>query len=220
MNDGLNLIFVGIKQIFRSPTADERQGFIAGLFSSGAWVLPVSAAAFAGRFRNEIQTLVQDVLSKYYFTYSSFQIIGIEYENPFSIIQYHFNLFSNNYIWCMQFLFTISATTTTTSTTTTTTVSTTTTTEMIVKVFSVDVSSLEMITPGTLHMRIQYSDRNHLHLKGTTSDCFSFLSWSRCLIFVITDWQEKLHEWCQNFRCTRMQKCLQLPRNQYFRKSV
>ena len=80
-------MFVAIKQIFRSRIADVRQGFIAGLFSTGAWVLPVSAAAFAGRFRNEIQTFVQDALSKYYFTYISSQIVGIENENPFLIIQ-------------------------------------------------------------------------------------------------------------------------------------
>ena len=86
--------------MFRSRIADERQGLITGFFSSGAWVLPVSAAAFTGRFRNEIQALVQDILSKYYLTYSSSRIVGIENENPFSIILYHLNLSSNNYIWC------------------------------------------------------------------------------------------------------------------------
>ena len=91
-------MFKAIKQIFRSRIADERQGFLAGLFSSGAWVLPVSAAAFAGRFQNEIQTFVQDVLSKFYFTYLSSKTIGMNNENPFSIIQYHLNLFSTNYI--------------------------------------------------------------------------------------------------------------------------
>ena len=94
-----NILFIAIKQTFRSRIADERQGFLVGLFSSGAWVLPVSAAAFAGRFQNEIQTFVQDVLSKYYFTYSSSQIVGIENENPFLIIQCQFNLFGTNYTW-------------------------------------------------------------------------------------------------------------------------
>ena len=47
------------------------------MFSSGAWVLPVSAAAFAGRFGNEIQTFVQDIVSKYHSTYLSSNIVGI-----------------------------------------------------------------------------------------------------------------------------------------------
>ena len=56
------------------------------MFSSGAWVLPVSAAAFAGRFGNEIQTFVQDIVSKYHFTYLSSNIVGINVYNVYIVI--------------------------------------------------------------------------------------------------------------------------------------
>ena len=61
--------FIGIKQFFGAglraignvQKATARQGFLGGVVSSGAWVVPVSAGAMIGRFNNEITAIVKEL---------------------------------------------------------------------------------------------------------------------------------------------------------------
>ena len=61
--------FTGIKRFFGAglraignvQKASARQGFLGGVVSSGAWVVPVSAGAMIGRFNNEITAIVKDL---------------------------------------------------------------------------------------------------------------------------------------------------------------
>ena len=61
--------FIGIKRFFGAglraignvQKATARQGFLGGLVSSGAWVVPVSAGAMVGRFNNEITAIVKEL---------------------------------------------------------------------------------------------------------------------------------------------------------------
>ena len=61
--------FTGIKRFFGAglraignvQKATARQGFLGGVVSSGAWVVPVSAGAMIGRFNNEITAIVKDL---------------------------------------------------------------------------------------------------------------------------------------------------------------